>query len=68
MTPSGVLPVFGIWQLNGFSMSSSSVCYLFFTLECGLQLLSVELSIFRVFISVGLTFVLDVAQKMCFFL
>ena len=40
MTPSGVLPVFGICKLNGFSMSSSGVCYLFFTLERGLLLLS----------------------------
>ena len=40
MTPSGVLPVFGICKLNGFSMSSSGVCYLLFTLERGLLLLS----------------------------
>ena len=40
MTPSGVLPVFCICKLNGFSMSSSGVCYLFFTLERGLLLLS----------------------------
>ena len=40
MTPPGDLPVFGICKLNGFSMSSSSVSYLIFTLERGLLLLS----------------------------
>ena len=36
---SRFLPVFGIYKLNGFSMSSSRACYLLFTLERGLYML-----------------------------